>query len=128
MVNSHPIAPFLIVNSYAIALFLTSTLTPSLFLLVNSHPIAFCHGKLSPHRFFSHGELSSPSPFFSWSTLTPSLFLMVNSHPMPLFLMVNSHPIALFLMVNSHPIVFFLMGNSHPIAPSYGELLPHRTF
>ena len=34
------------------------TLTPSLFLMVNSHPIALPHSELSPYRSFSHGELS----------------------------------------------------------------------
>ena len=43
MVNSHPIALFLMVNSHPIAFFL----------MVNSHPIALPYGELSPHHSFS---------------------------------------------------------------------------
>ena len=46
-------------------IFSWSTLTPSLFLMVNSHPIALSHGELSPSRSFSHGELS-PHLFLLW--------------------------------------------------------------
>ena len=85
MVNFQPITLFLMVNSHPIALFLMVNSHPiALFLMVNSHPIALSYGELSPHRSFSHGQLS----------------------PIALFLMVNSHPIALFLMVNSHPMFF----------------------
>ena len=48
MVNSHPIALFLMVNSHPIALFL----------IVNSHPIALSHGELLPHRSFAWGTLT----------------------------------------------------------------------
>ena len=69
MVNSHPIAPsygelsphrsFSHGELSPHRSFSWWTLTPLLFLVVNSHPIAL----------------------FSWWTLTPSLILLVNSHP-----------------------------------------------
>ena len=117
MVSSHPIAVFLMANFYPIAhsygkvsphpSFSLPTLRPSLFLMVNSHPIALLF-MVNSHPF--------------------ALFLMVSSHPISVFLMVTSHPIALFLMVNSHPIALFLMVNSHPIGLPYGELSPHHSF
>ena len=62
MVNSQPIALFLIVNSHPIALFLMVDSHPiAPFLMVNSHPIALSYGELSPQRSFS------------WETLTTSL-------------------------------------------------------
>ena len=59
MVNSRPIAPYLMVIFHPIALSLMVNSHPiALFLMVNSHPIALSDGDFLPHCIFSHGELS----------------------------------------------------------------------
>ena len=58
--------------------------------MVNSHPIAFSHGELSPYRSFSHGELSPIAPFYGelsphprWLSL-PGLTLLLRASDMDL--------------------------------------------
>ena len=56
MVNSHPMALFLLVNSYLIGLFLMATSHLIFFFMVNFHPIDISYGELLPHRSFSYAE------------------------------------------------------------------------